>query len=68
VATKTLYIFLDESGDFNFSNTGSEFYTITAISGARDWDDLYCAMSNKLYDCIEYGNGMQYFHCCEDNS
>jgi hypothetical protein len=26
-----LYIFIDESGDFNFSPTGTKFYTITAV-------------------------------------
>ena len=27
-----LYIFLDESGDFNFSPRGTKYFTITAIS------------------------------------
>lgn len=62
-----LYIFLDESGDFNFSPTGTKYFTLTTISAERNWDDLYLKLSNKIYDLIEFGKSIQYFHCSEDN-
>jgi len=35
-----LYVFLDEAGDFNFSLTGTRFFTLTTITKTRpfSWD------------------------------
>lgn len=61
-----LYIFLDEGGNFDFSPTGTRYFTLTSVAmyrpfGIRDpWDDY-------RHDLLEYGKDVEYFHCAEDN-
>lgn len=35
-----LYVFIDESGDFNFTPSGSKFYTITAVITHQPWEKI----------------------------
>lgn len=62
---QALYIFLDEGGDFNFSPTGTKFYTLTSIVKIRPF-----IVSEKLhglkYDLMEEGIEIQKFHASED--
>lgn len=67
----TLYIFLDEGGDFNFSKTGSRYFTLTCVNLMRPFK-LHNAMDSYKYDLLEFRKepriDIEYFHCAEDNS
>lgn len=60
-----LYIFLDEGGDFNFTRTGTRFFTMTSIAKVRPF-----TVSEKLhslkYDLLEDGLDIDRFHASED--
>jgi hypothetical protein len=60
-----LYVFLDEAGDFNFSLTGTRFFSITTITNIRPfpWD---ASLMSLKYDLIEVGLDIEYFHAAED--
>jgi hypothetical protein len=60
-----LYVFLDEAGDFNFSVTGTRFFTFTTITKTRpfSWDAPVISLK---YDLIEVGLDIEYFHAAED--
>ena len=60
-----LYVFLDEAGDFNFSLTGTKFFTFTTITKTRPfpWDTPLISLK---YDLIEVGLDIEYFHAAED--
>lgn len=60
-----LYVFLDEAGDFNFSATGTKFFTFTTITKTRPfpWDTPILSLK---YDLIEVGLDIEYFHAAED--
>ena len=61
----TLFIFLDESGDLNFSAAGSKYWSLTAFctfhprSGKGAFLDL-------LYSLADDGIGQECFHAAED--
>jgi hypothetical protein len=60
-----LYVFLEEAGDFNFSLTGTRFFSITTITNIRPfpWD---ASLMSLKYDLIEVGLDIEYFHAAED--
>ncbi len=66
----TLYIFLDEGGNFNFSPTGSKYFTLTCVSLYRPFK-LHTYLDTYKYDLIEHRLmpriEMEYFHCADDN-
>ncbi|ATG41791.1 DUF3800 domain-containing protein [Phaeobacter piscinae] len=66
----TLYIFLDEGGNFDFSPKGSKFFTLTCVSLYRPFT-LHTDLDTYKYDLIEHRIKprleMEYFHCAEDN-
>jgi hypothetical protein len=62
---KPLYIFLDESGNFDFSSSGTKYYTFTAFSSPRPCSG-HCALAEIKYDGIETGIELEYFHATED--
>lgn len=64
-AKPTFYVFIDESGDFNFSPTGTKYFTLTALSAARPfpWEGPLTALK---YDLIETRLNLEYFHATED--
>ena len=62
-----LYIFLDESGDFNFSLGGTKYFTLTAISLTRPFP-FDTPLSDYRQDVIEWGRDLEYFHASEDNA
>lgn len=61
-----LYIFLDEGGNFDFSHTGTRFFTLTSVAmyrpfAVRDpWDDY-------RHELLEFGRDVEYFHCADNN-
>ena len=60
------YIFLDESGNFDFSVNGTRYLVLTSVSARRpfNWSR---PIEDYKYDCIEYGLEQEYFHCVVDN-
>jgi len=70
-ALPTLYIFLDEGGNFDFSPSGSKYFTLTCVSLYRPFT-LHTDLDTYKYDLIEHRItpriAMEYFHCAEDNS
>lgn len=61
----TLYIFLDETGDFNFGPQGSRYFMLSAMctflpeKGSAELVDL-------LYTIADEGRGQECFHATED--
>lgn len=62
---KTLYIFVDESGNLDFSQKGSKHYTLTALSKMRPFF-INEPLVNLKYDLWEKGIEFEYFHASED--
>ena len=60
-----LYTFIDEGGDFNFSPTGSKYFTITGVTTARPFplEEEFAALR---FDLLESGLSLEYFHPSED--
>jgi hypothetical protein len=61
-----LYLFLDEGGNFDFSPTGTRYFTLTSVAMCRPfsirepWDDY-------RHELLEFGRDVEYFHCADDN-
>jgi hypothetical protein len=66
----SLYIFLDEGGNFDFSAKGTRFFTVSAVSLYRPFT-LHQLLDSYKYDLIEYRLtpriDTEYFHCADDN-
>ena len=63
---RSSYIFLDEAGNFDFSDKGTRYFVLTTVSARRpfEWRD---SLDDFKYDCIEDGVGIEYFHCYNDS-
>lgn len=61
-----VYIFLDESGNLDFSARGTRYFVLTSVSMERPFP-MYEALDAYKYDCLEYGLATEYFHCAHDN-
>lgn len=60
------YIFLDESGNLAFNPSGTRYFVMTSVSLVRPFP--WGAMLDDLkYDCIEFGQDLEDFHCGHDN-
>lgn len=59
------YIFLDESGNLDFSSSGTRYFVLTSVSMERPFS-MYDALDGYRYDCIESGASIEYFHCYND--
>ncbi len=66
---QALYIFLDEGGNLDFSQNGTKYFSLTALTTTRDWASTYSALDDKKYSLIEscHNTNQEYFHCCDDN-
>ena len=60
------YLFLDESGNLDFSDRGTRHFVLTSVGMVRPFR-LYDALDAYKYDCLEYGLENEHFHCAEDN-
>jgi hypothetical protein len=60
-----LYIFLDESGNMDFSKNGTRFFLIAGIVQERPFE-AYKALCDLRYDLIESGEDIHWFHATED--
>lgn len=62
---KTLYIFLDESGNFDFSVNGTKHFVIAAYS-TTDPHQHSLALQKLKYDILQTGYDQECFHATED--
>ena len=59
------YIFLDESGNFDFSANGTRYFLLTSVTMHRPFR-VFGRFEDYKYDCIENGEDVEYFHCHDD--
>jgi len=72
--TKITYIFIDESGDMNFTSTGSKYYIFNFLVKKRPFK-LHEQLSNYRYELLEKNLdpslnrrlNIEYFHAHNDN-
>ena len=64
--TECVYVFLDESGNLDFSPIGTKYFVLTSMMMARPFR-INCALDRHLYDCIDNGIDIEYFHCYNDS-
>lgn len=62
---KNLYIFIDESGNFDFSPTGTKYFALTSISTISPLKDRG-KLLNYHYKLLCTGTDEEYFHATED--
>lgn len=63
----TLWLFLDESGNFDFSSTGTKYFIMTCLATRRPFVACHDLMNIK-YDFFEKGISMKKFHATEDSN
>lgn len=66
---KTLYIFIDESGNFDFTPTGTKYFVLTAVSTftpLQSRDELLNKMQELKYAGWNEGKDDYFFHATED--
>lgn len=62
---ETVYLFLDESGNFDFSVNGTKYLILTSVSMRRHFPAI-AGLDAYRYDCLEEGTDIEYFHCASD--
>lgn len=60
-----LYLYIDESGNLDFSEKGTEWFIVTGVVMRRPFDAATALLAYK-YDCIEDGLDIERFHASED--
>jgi hypothetical protein len=65
MAEDTLFIFLDESGNFDFSANGSVYWSLTALCTLQPVDGRE-SLTDLLYKLAAAGGGQECFHATED--
>jgi len=60
-----LYVFLNEGGDFDFSPTGTRYFTLSALVTQRPFG-FEAAMNDLRFDLIESGLDLECFHAAQD--
>ncbi len=60
-------LFLDESGNFDFSPNGTKHLVLTSVSMRRQFP-VVVALDSFRYDCLEDGVDLEYFHCAIDRA
>ena len=61
----TIHVSLDESGDFNFSPSGSKYY-VFATSWTYEPAPLARALTDLRFSLLKQGQNIQAFHATED--
>lgn len=61
----TLFLYLDESGNFDFTKTGTDYFIMTCLASRRPFPACHKLMDLK-YDCFENGITLRKFHASED--
>ena len=63
--SETLYIFIDESGNFDFSPSGTKYFVLTAFATFSPVEERDMLLRLK-YDLLSSGINQEYFHATED--
>ena len=63
--SKILYIFIDESGNFDFSPTGTKYFALTAVSTILPLDKRV-KLNELRYNLLCQAVDEEYFHATED--
>lgn len=61
----SLFIFLDESGNFDFSPKGTRHFVLTALS-TTDPEEMAPALYRLKHELVLAGQDIEYFHATED--
>jgi hypothetical protein len=59
-----VYVFLDEGGNFDFSRTGTPYFTMTGVVTERPFG-FASGLGDLRHDLIEAGHDIEYFHAAE---
>ena len=65
MSNDTLYIFIDEGGNLDFSEKGTKYFSLTSLTKIRPFV-IYEPLVNLKYDLWEKGVDFEYFHATED--
>jgi hypothetical protein len=63
--SNALYIFIDESGNFDFSPTGTKYFALTAVSTVKPLNERV-KFSELRYDLLTQSVDQEFFHATED--
>ncbi len=59
-------MFLDESGNLDFSPVGTRYFLLTSVCMTRPFQ-IGKELESYKYDCLEWGLEQERFHCANDN-
>lgn len=62
---RTLYLAIDESGNFDFSPNGTKVLVLTCVALHRPFA-AHATLQSIRYDLLEAGIDIEYFHAAED--
>jgi len=62
---KTLFIFIDESGNFDFSSGGTKYFILTAVSTIKPLNGREKLLEYR-YQLLSEKTDQEYFHATED--
>lgn len=62
---KTLFLFIDESGNFDFSHKGTKYFVLSCLSTFYPIDEREKLIKLR-YDLLSSGINQEYFHATED--
>lgn len=62
---KSIYLFIDESGNFDFSNKGTKHFVLTCLVTSKPSLKRYLFLNLK-YKLLKLGTNLEYFHVTED--
>ena len=60
-----VYIFLDEGGNFDFSPSGTPYFTLTSVTTRRPFT-LHSALDELKHEYLEQDLPLLSFHCADD--
>lgn len=63
--TNTLYIFIDESGNFDFSPSGTKYFILTSVTTLQPLEDRW-RFAKLRYNLLKGGMDQECFHATED--
>lgn len=63
---QVLYLYFDESGNFDFRESGTPYFLMTCAATNRPFNTSSMLL-NLRFDFMEHGLCLEQFHACEDN-
>jgi hypothetical protein len=65
MSSNFLYIFIDESGNFDFSTTGTHYFVLTAVTTLKPFANRN-SLREYRYEQLQQGFDQELFHATED--